>query len=86
MKLDRIATYLALSVIWVCACGLFGFNQWSSLGRIAMFAIAGTTLLIALLALIREEQLHADLVEMLTVMGLVTAVAMLLAILLRFGD
>jgi hypothetical protein len=86
MKFDRIATYLALSVIWICACVLFGFNQWSSLGRIAMFAIAGTILLIALLSLIREEQLHSDLVEMLTVMGLVTAVVMLLAILLRFGD
>jgi hypothetical protein len=80
----RLASYLTLSIIWLCACFLFGLNQWVSLSRIAIFAIAGTTLLILVLSLVKDEQLHRDLVEVFMVMGLLTASALLLALLFEF--
>jgi hypothetical protein len=80
----RLASYLTLSIIWLCACFLFGLNQWISLSRIAVFAIAGTTLLILVLSLVKDEQLYQEMVEMFFVMGIVAALVMLIAFLLQF--
>lgn len=80
----RIASYVALGIIWLCACFLFGLNQWVSFRRIAIFAIAGTALLILVLSLVKDEQLHQELIEMFLVMGIVTAVVLLIALIFQF--